>query len=90
LDHWEAAQVTAARGCGWNWAEIGRVLGRSRQAVYARYRAPRELGDGEAKGTTTTADDRWSRTAQLLEQKLHGEITEADWLRHVRGLARQS
>lgn len=41
LDRWEADQVAAARGRGWNWGEIGRVLGRSRQAVHAKYRPRR-------------------------------------------------
>ena len=42
LEDWEAVQVRAARDRGWNWGEIGRVLGRSRQAVHERYRDERK------------------------------------------------
>ncbi|MEX2626675.1 MAG: hypothetical protein WD225_07305 [Ilumatobacteraceae bacterium] len=33
----EARAVAKAREHGWNWARIGRLLGRSRQAVRQRY-----------------------------------------------------
>ena len=79
LDRWEAAQVAAARGYGWNWGEIGRVLGRSRQAVHARYRVKGSSGaEQEARRPRTNAEF-WAEDRRLLEQKARGELTSDQW-----------
>jgi DNA-directed RNA polymerase specialized sigma24 family protein len=36
-DQLERAQVRAARGEGWSWAEIARELGVTRQAAYKKH-----------------------------------------------------
>jgi hypothetical protein len=33
----EAEQVTAARGMGWSWQQIGDALGVTRQSVHTKY-----------------------------------------------------
>jgi hypothetical protein len=38
LDKREAASVHAARREGWSWGRIGDALGRTRQALWQRYR----------------------------------------------------
>ena len=76
LDEWEEHQVRAARARGWNWGEIGRVLGRSRQAVHARYRdvverdpLPRPLTAWEIR---TKKRECWSRGSPARSAKSDG------------------
>ena len=77
LDEWEAYQVRAARARGWNWGEIGRVLGRSRQAVHARYR---DVVERDPLPKPLTAWDIRTKKRELLEQRLTGAISEERWL----------
>ena len=79
LDRWEAAQLAAARGYRWNWGEIGRVLGRSRQAVHARYRAKTSSTAEPAGSRPLTTAEFWAEDRRLLEQKARGELTSDQW-----------
>lgn len=46
LERLEELQVDNARGRGWSWQDIARVLGVSRQAVHKKYGGGRRLGRG--------------------------------------------
>jgi hypothetical protein len=88
INHWEEQQVAAARGRGWTWGEIARVLGRSRQAVHTRYRsAPAASARGGSKGRSErpvlSLAERNERADRLTEQKLLGAITAEEWLRRI-------
>ena len=47
LEEFTTAQVRAARGNGWSWAEIGRVLGMTRQGARQRYQTCLERAEVE-------------------------------------------
>ncbi len=57
VDQWEEAQVRAARERGFRWAEIGRLLGRHRQAVHREF--AKKLGpSGWTDGGTASTERR--------------------------------
>jgi hypothetical protein len=82
IEVWESRQVAAARASGWNWGEIGRVLGRSRQAVHARYRVDRAEATADRPPMLSRAE-RDVLAQRLMEQKLTGVITAEEWLRRI-------
>ena len=52
VDEWEEVQVRSARERGFRWSEIGRLLGRHRQAVhreFARKVAQPKAEDGKTR-----------------------------------------
>lgn len=85
LDECEPAQVAAARAAGWNWGEIARTLGRSRQAVHRRYR---NIPQGEARRPLTQYEVSLE-VQRLLERKITGEIDSATFLREQAALWEQ-
>jgi IS30 family transposase len=85
LDECEPVQVAAARAAGWNWGEIARTLGRSRQAVHRRYR---NLPRGEARRPLTQYEVSLE-IQRLYTRKLKGEIDSATFLREQRALWEQ-
>ena len=90
LDSWERAQVAAARGEGWNWSEIARVLGRSRQAVHAKYRVEKP---DDAQEAVEPARPTWTaveqRLRELYEQSITGAITQHEFKRQVTAVSDQ-
>lgn len=59
--------VHRARSAGMSWAEIGRVLGRSKQAVAERFGAPADVGSLIPPPVQLTADEEGERyVARLL------------------------
>jgi hypothetical protein len=82
LDDCEPAQVAAARAAGWNWGEIARVLGRSRQAVHRRYR---HLPLGTPRRPRSRQEIELE-SQRLYTRKLTGEIDSATYWREQKAL----
>jgi hypothetical protein len=84
VDRWELEQVARARADGWCWAEIGRILGVSRQAATKKF-------SGVADGTPPPAARSWSPGTYVYddvsEAMSAGELTQAEAWHLIRALS---
>lgn len=58
--------VTRARAHGHTWAQIGEVLGMTRQAAFKRFGSPRDPRTGENMSAPTTTDDLLESTERIF------------------------
>lgn len=73
----EARAVAKAREHGWNWAQIGRLLGRRRQSVRERYRvlaptSPRGTGAGDQEREWLRMRDGFRRLREFEGDEVAG------------------